>query len=1215
MKFSTRFAWTLVAFGAVSSSLMTGCGKRDTEPHANVVVEGLESQELASYEQFKTTVVPILESRCALNCHDVPVADYDEFIHRSENAGFFYFPVDPLTGRIPPDDATMTQAFHVTRGPVGEADGHGGLAHSRVAYGEATAFSPLLRVPLAGDQGGTPHRGMDVFNSSADEDYEVIGDWVDTELALRPVAHAELPHEQAVFRDEILPLLVRNGCFVASCHGPLVFNDMKLAMPMPSPDGKFDPKRDMSRAIVAKNHKIMLGVKSRFANLGGDLKLSRLIVKNLPLELGGVHQRGGNIQFFDSYDDPDVQIILKWLTLEKKALAAKLKSRDKPILIEDIGRLQGVAFIRGPKHQPRRFFEFDQFWPGSDIIIAPNARGGTTTGVKREPFNLTASFHPDGPVEIQSFDVRYDGRAIVFSMRDSAERGFRLYEVQLDNNLKYIADSLREISHFADRLDDGTLIHAIDPIYSPGPNDTKGTVLDDVRVSFASNAAGTYAPSDMFGILGEADGGDNGTIIDSQRPEAAGTFDGRRLYIVDGPDKGEWRKIVKHTHDEESVVGAKLQLDKPLAHTPDRRTVFMIEQTQASNLSSFDVWRCVPSKHKDPKQAFTETLRRVTFRAAQDRRLSMRSTGEVMMTSVRNMGFQGDRPVFNGAIFRMMAGGFDYHIQGGNRARYPIYCDSRELPQGLEVRMGTDPRNLSGGGMLMLADHGFGIHIEPENPADNDVLGKPLKPASRRYLPATAPFFPETGKQAITHTGRSPGGSYRDPFPLPDGTILVSRAVAEVNHLDPDADPDWDIYRISFTGPMQNTRGNAVANTELTKFNAGATPDSAEYWPRPIIVRLKEKPTTHQKFAPRTDGKKPTLVDGVLRMPEGLPGEIECYDYPLLQSFLVNFAPTGARDFRVGLEGPTPRESDPDHMLRYVRVIAQVLPTREEIQPISGDGAEADPFATAISKGVHTRKLIVSEIPLEPDGTFYAQVPTEVPLIVQGLNHNKMAMHSMNRWFYLQPGEKLTFSIPRKIYPHLCSGCHGSLTGNSYETLGPPDVVSAASRVMATWDPVAKRRRAAYSSGESSADHISVDFRNDVQPILDAKCISCHDGSGPEAAGMDLRGTPTKHYTVAYETLHRLSHPESGNHADKRFINEREGSSLESSLMEKILGRELDAPQTLDTPGVPHPAPEGLTEQELLTLTRWIDLGATFLGGHSKDKQPGAPLARRETAQ
>ena len=212
-----------------------------------------------------------------------------------------------------------------------------------------------------------------------------------------------------------------------------------------------------------------------------------------------------------------------------------------------------------------------------------------------------------------------------------------------------------------------------------------------------------------------------------------------------------------------------------------------------------------------------------------------------------------------------------------------------------------------------------------------------------------------------------------------------------------------------------------------------------------------------------------------------------------------------------------------------------------------------------------------------------------------------MALHSMNRWFYVQPGEKLTFSIPRRIFPTTCAGCHGALTGNSGDALGPPDIVSAASRVMATWDPVTGRRRAPYGQGNSAEDYISIDFRRDVQPILDTHCIRCHDGTNERLTGLDLRSTPTEHYTTAYETLHRLADPDSGQQTAKKYINEREALAVESFLIEKLMGKELDAPQNLGSGDAPHPTAARLNEDEILTLIRWIDLGATFVGGHGAE--------------
>ncbi|MCC7334219.1 MAG: hypothetical protein IT422_03950 [Pirellulaceae bacterium] len=1181
----------------IVSLFLFGCGR--TEGTVPVVpCAGLDAREQASFDQFCRDVVPILESRCAANCHGVSSEQFVKFTRSPEHAGFYYFPINPATGKIP-DHESRLAAWRTSRGAESKHVESGPAEHevvSRIDYREAPQFSPLIRVPLADQLGGLAHRGLDVFYTLDDPDYLKLRNWIETEIALRPGQRPTVPQAEAFFRDDVLPVLANNGCFLASCHGPHVFNDLKLQLPLPSPDGRFDPQRDFSSRLISENRQQLLGTVSRFSNAGGDLRLSRLLAKALPIIEGGVHHRGGNTQFFESLDDPDVKILLEWLDLERHASIDSMTSRRKDVAVEDVGRLQGIAFIRGPRHQPRRFFEFDTFWPGSDVFVLPYADDRSPS--QTEALNVTAHVHPEGSVEIQSVDVRYDGRAIVFCMRRSAESGFRIYELELDDELRPIDDSFRQISNDPDRLPDGTLIHHVDAVYMPGPNDSTGNILDDVAVCFASNAAGHYAASEPFGLLGEAERGSGTELIDAQRTEAPGTFDGRRLYVIDGPNRGQWRTIVRHEQDADSVVGAKFELDAALPFPADRQTVYEIEQTHAVNCPSYDIWRVVPQRDASPQP---QHQRRMTFTSAQERRPTIRTTGEVMFTSVRNIGYQADRPVFNGAIFRVMAGGFDYHIQGNNRSRYSLVTEARELPQGLETRLALDPRNHWSGGLLILADHGFGINLEAENPVDNIPLsadgtihGQPMQSSALRYLHGQQTFFPETGADAVTMTGVSPGGSFRDPFPLPDGTILVSHVADSIDHLDEDADPNWNLYRLYFSGALQSEDGQRVGPVERKLISQASTDDMAEYCPRPIIVRLKETSPTHQKFSASHADQKPVLEDGVLRMPPETPGEVECYDYPLLQSFLTHFAPLGPRDFHGPTAGLPGSVADPQHAYHYVRIVTQVPPGRSELQPL---GLATDPFATPISHGIHTRRLIVAEIPLEVDGTFYAEVPTGVPLIVQGLNKDRMALHSMNRWFYVQPGEKLTFSIPRRIFPTTCAGCHGALTGNSVDALGPPDIVSEASRVMATWDPVTDRRRAPYGHGNSAEDYISVDFRRDVQPILDRHCIQCHDGTSERSAGFDLRGSPTEHYTTAYETLHRLADPDSGQQTAKQYINEREALAVESFLIEKLMGKELAAPQNLGPDAAPHPAASTLSDDELLTLIRWIDLGATFVGG------------------
>ncbi len=1176
-----------------STASLYGCSPGDENAAARpATAPGSAGPEVSAYESFRTEIVPILEGRCSAGCHAVAADAYGAFMEEPANAKALYFPVDPRTGRVPVD--ALDEVFRVV---VGEG---------RVDYSEPSRFSRLLRVPLAEDLGGEPHRGLDVFYSADDPDYRTMARWLDREIRTHREDHDPLPEHIAYFRDHVLGVMERNGCFLSSCHGPQVFNDLKLTPPLPG-DGKGPGIAErLSRGMLLSNRQAMLGKVARLANLGGDLTKSRLVVKSLPIPQGGIHQRGGNIQFFESLQDQDVQQLLRWMALEREALARHLRTEGNPIKGQELGRIQGMVFIRGPRHTPRRYFSFDAFYPGSDIYLLRLKPGETLAETSAVPVNLTRRFHED-PVEIQALDVRYDMRRIVFSMRKGPQQGFRLYELRLNETLSDVEGEPYPISFAPARLADGTLIHHVDPLYIPGPRDKEGYELDEVAIAFASNEAGQYAQSDSWGILGEADGGQGDTLIDAQRHEPPGLYTGRRLYVVDGPNKGQWRTIREHVPLSAKGSGARLVLDRPLPEPLDRRTVYVIEKRQARPLSSFDIWRFVPLPvHGAPdahragppgdtqaRQRFLETARRMTFTYAQERRPTMRTSGEVMFTSVRNIGFQGDRPIFNGAIYRVQAGGFDYHIQGGNRSGYALYSDSREMGNGIEIRQVHDPRNLWGGGMLVMVDHGFGIHIEPDNPLDDiafsqdsDASGLAFS-SPPRYIPAQVPLFEESGDTGVTHTGVSPGGGLRDPYPLLNGSVMSAYTPHRLDHFDHHADPDWDPYLFEFIASPHTESGDRAGAFRRIRITA-ASSAMAEYSPRPLMLRLKEKahrPLHHQKFGSRAKEIEPEEEYGVLRMPDGLPGEIECYDYPLLQAFLTSFTPVGARDLRIRHDNPNGGITAQDRVFRYVRILMQGPTSRDGLRPIHRDSTQGDPFATPVSLGIHTQKLIVAEVPIEEDGSFYVEVPTNVPLTIQGLNADRRAMHGMNRWFYLQPGERLTFSIPRSIFPLRCAGCHGSLTGDPLQGVGPPDLVSASSRVMATWNEGEGRRREPYGKDRTPGEYVAVDFRRDVQPILDRRCVSCHHSDSAPGA-LDLRDLATDHYNRAYESLHQLSDPASGNHADKRYINEREALSSESPLIDALTGDR----------GRDHLRGEALTERELLTLIRWIDLGATFKG-------------------
>ena len=103
---------------------------------------------------------------------------------------------------------------------------------------------------------------------------------------------------------------------------------------------------------------------------------------------------------------------------------------------------------------------------------------------------------------------------------------------------------------------------------------------------------------------------------------------------------------------------------------------------------------------------FDNTLKQMSFAASQMRRPTMRSTGEIVFTALRT-GWQDGRPLFNGTLFRTHVDGSNVHIHNGSRSGVPIFADDREMPNGLEIRIGRSADSWWGG-MLMLSDHQFG---------------------------------------------------------------------------------------------------------------------------------------------------------------------------------------------------------------------------------------------------------------------------------------------------------------------------------------------------------------------------------------------------------------------------------------------------------------------------------------------------------------------------
>lgn len=949
--------------------------------------------------------------------------------------------------------------------------------------------SPLLRAPLPSHLSGMVHPG--IFANAEDADFRSLADWA---AHARPEGHAEAVASAAelFFAQRVVPILERKTCFGANCHGSLAFNDLRLDAGMPLLGAaRFTP------AMHHANRMQMLGKVTRLVNLAGEVERSRQILKCIPIEQGGIAHKGGN-NFLEK-NDPDYQVMVAWLELEAQ------EARARAALPE--GGPGGTIFVRRPRGSPERFFEDAEFLPGGDLWWRVD-------GVER---NLTAALHPEGPADLRAPDVSYDGTRVAFALRRSEAEPFQLWEINL------LTSVARQLTFGVDPA-----VHALDPLYVPDPADAAGSDPTRVNLVFVSNRAGNWCASSPEGVLGEAEGGTTQEIQDEQRSERPGTFDGRRLRVLLGAGSGQTRRVIRHE-------AGRLILDEPLPVAADSTTHYLIEG-EPRMAPKYDAYRLALAAPGQEREVWEAGPARMTWSPSQIRRPTMRSSGEVMFTCLRT-GWQNGRPFFNGALFRVHVDGSNFHTHNGNRSGVPIFADDRECPDGLEIRIGRDADSWWGG-MLLISDHQFGPTIERDNPLDD--LDHPYRdglPESSltRFVPGWISLDPEARSGGI-----SPGGVYRDPYPLTDGSILVSWAPGPLDLHDPAAAPDFDVLRLvpdpAFRSPDGSNAGSFRREILITG------PD-AELWARPVAPRLKEPTLKTLKVEEKLLGA-PRKSGGYLNYPEGTPAVVEIYDLPLLAAFFEQITPAGVK-----------------------HIDAAVCPQCGEING-DADRIEGVRLVGALPQGEHDagppRRMILAEGLLERDGSAYLTLPSGIAFDVQALNALGMAVAMPNRWLYCLPGERHTLSIPRVLFPQTCGGCHGSLTGRREDTLRLVDAVTAASRTLAVWDEEANAKQ--NPSNWGSPPSVSLpggDFERDLRPLLLRKCASCHT----DLAGERARGWLLPH-VAADEAL-----------------------AVRSPLIEMLAGRELHAPRALAELG-PHPAAAPLSAAELREFILWVDLGA-----------------------
>ncbi len=164
-----------------------------------------------------------------------------------------------------------------------------------------------------------------------------------------------------------------------------------------------------------------------------------------------------------------------------------------------------------------------------------------------------------------------------------------------------------------------------------------------------------------------------------------------------------------------------------------------------------------------------------------------------------------------------------------------------------------------------------------------------------------------------------------------------------------------------------------------------------------------------------------------------------------------------------GLEG-VPRGT-----VRKLRVVA--LDYRAALM---GDNGSSGPGGgamistpIAIGNGAWDVKIVLGDAEVHEDGSAFFTVPARTPVYFQALDAKGRALQTMRSWSTLQPGENQS-----------CVGCHEN------KNAAPP-----TERYRAT---------TAFKNGPQALEPFygpprGFSFAREIQPILDRKCIACHN--------------------------------------------------------------------------------------------------------------------------
>ncbi len=918
------------------------------------------------------------------------------------------------------------------------------------------------------------------------------------------------PPPEAQFRDEVAPVLEAR-CGAGVCHGITpsgraageeIFED-SFAFYVDE-GGNIEDWRQVRRESL------------RFVNTREDADFSTLVRKPLPAVYGGESHVGGDN--FASIDDPALEALLRWIELEdaggedptSDAVDEGELFFSEEVMSHLVGRNCASAACHG--ELAYNAFRLDPGMPGE----GGEPRFGRE--MMRKNYEASRSFLAlDGdpsqsrllrkslPLDAGGIGHRGGNRTFFTGLDDPAakavmewadiERGEGAMEDSLRGVL-WVEGPPRQASSF-----DVTAFHPGSDLFYREPAGPQGEVR---------NLTGHLHDGDAD-IRDPAVSVDGRRVVFSKRTDAG---QGYALYEL-GLEGEEVRQLTDYDgHDVMATYGP----DGVVYFVSDRHDWRV--QDGSADLALFKV---DPDRDDEPE--------RLTFGVGAQLNPAYFDVGDMQGRLVvahrRTLGPEDETVGFSMPLDL----GADYHIYFGTTAAEEHLVGFSEMPDGRALTIAADPDNRWEGGQLALVDRNMGPDLEPHQSVED----------------ASVPAFAKAFRVLATSSrssGMSPGGVYRDPVALPDGTILVAWAPGPFDLSDGTQPPRFRIQRLWLREAPENCHSleclPRIAKTET--WVESSTPEKSVYAPQPVVDR-RVVPVTESAL----DGANPTTF--------------RLSDAAVNQAILEGLSPVGPLNI--------------DDKARAVRFL--------EATPV-GMGAEPG----ELSSGEHMPARILGEVELEADGSAYVELPPETPFRTQVLDEEGMALGGQhNRWIFAWPGQEFPESVDRHRFDAACGGCHGAMSGRPTDIPGSLDALTGATPTLAGFqDRNPRRPREPVVLGEETRREVS--FRDDVQPILDRRCatVGCHAAQPDPAAGLVLEELPGERFSASYEALMAKGE---GSGGGRKYVDLLHTRARTSRLVEIASGRRLDAPQDAGA----HPA-VAVSDEELRTIVEWIESGVAY---------------------